>query len=283
MYARALLLLLALAAQHLPAAGAPLLPSFTYPLQDGQETLIVTRSVWLDGNSVRNASAPSAEACIKACRLDGACEWSNWCPVASGCNDGIGPLVYQGCRMLSGKSPGGNCTLSPPVVGRLEGEAQDTGGFAVQAPPIRPPGYIARPGQEIVGFDFACPGSVLDDMCALPSGLGAVLVCERLAECQAVVVYPQGLDGCSSELGVLKKSRATTTNARMAPRALLLELAEPVKLVRIGSGQLAGWLCWLGFSWLGCSVRLCHLSCLTVALRAAASQPGCRPSGAIAV
>lgn len=40
-----------------------------------------------------------------------------------------------------------------------------------------------------------------------------------------------GLDGCSSELGVLKRSRATTTNARMAPRALLLELAELVKLV----------------------------------------------------
>lgn len=66
-------------------------------------------------------------------------------------------------------------------------------GFVVQAPPVRPPGYIARPGQEIVGFDFRCSGSVLEgDICALPTGLGAVLVCARLPECQAVVVYPQG-------------------------------------------------------------------------------------------
>ena len=59
-------------------------------------------------------------------------------------------------------------------------------------PPYRPPGYIARPGQEIVGLDFECAGSVLDGMCALPSGLGAILVCYRQPECQAVVVYPQG-------------------------------------------------------------------------------------------
>lgn len=61
-----------------------------------------------------------------------------------------------------------------------------------------------------------------------------------LCACHSVLAQPTssllptcaaGLDGCSSELGVLKRSRATTTNARMAPRALLLELAELVKLV----------------------------------------------------
>lgn len=265
------LLLLALAAGRV--AGAPLLPSFTYPLSEAAETLIVARSVWLGGLSVRNATAtaPTAVACIKACRLDGACEWVNWCPLQArrqlaikynaarrqprhrccapraksharsnarlswaqaGCNDGISPLAYQGCRMLSGKpANGSSCTLSPPVVGRLVGEQQDTAGepgsrvwmqqkarrllqapfsdttsqpspalldpprpagFAVAVPPIRPPGYIARPGQEIVGFDFTCPGSVVEGMCALPSGLGGVLVCSRLPECQAVAVYPQG-------------------------------------------------------------------------------------------
>lgn len=45
-----------------------------------------------------------------------------------------------------------------------------------------------------------------------------------------------GLDGCSAELGVLKRSRATTSSTRMAPSVLLLELAEAVKLVRGAAG-----------------------------------------------
>lgn len=65
-------------------------------------------------------------------------------------------------------------------------------GFPVTMPAFRPPGYVARPGQEIVGFDFACAGSVLPGACALPSGLGAILVCSREPQCQAVVVYSQG-------------------------------------------------------------------------------------------
>ena len=56
----------------------------------------------------------------------------------------------------------------------------------------QPPGYVARPGQDIVGYDFECPGSVLPGMCALPSGLGGVLVCSRTPQCQAVVVLPKG-------------------------------------------------------------------------------------------
>lgn len=73
---------------------------------------------------------------------------------------------------------------------------------------------------------------------AATGGLSRPAQCPSLAA-RAQPVLPQwqppmraaGLDGCSSELGVLKRSRATTTNARMAPRALLLELAELVKLV----------------------------------------------------
>lgn len=58
--------------------------------------------------------------------------------------------------------------------------------------PYEPPGYVARPGQEIVGDDFECEGSLVAGMCALGEGLGAVRVCDNKPLCQAVVVYPQG-------------------------------------------------------------------------------------------
>ncbi len=74
---------------------------------------------------------------------------------------------------------------------------------------------------------------------------GRLQACSSQPHCPCLTNLPPsatctGLDGCSAELGVLKKSRATTTNARMAPRALLLELAESVKLV--SAVHLAGWL-----------------------------------------
>jgi len=80
-----LLLLLGLVTAR-ALSGAPLLPSDTYTLQDGRETLVVARSVWLGGSSLRNRSgvAPTAEACIKACMLDADCDWINWCPVQVG-------------------------------------------------------------------------------------------------------------------------------------------------------------------------------------------------------
>ena len=142
--------------------------------------------------------------------------------------------------------------------------------------PMQPHRCFCPPSPAV---DYNCSGTVLPGACALPSGLGAVLVCSREPQCQAVVVYPRGqsggacmlarragdackaepppslphtapthplpatrcagLDGCSSELGVLKRSRATPASARMAPAALLLELAEPVKLVRRGACVLS--------------------------------------------
>lgn len=61
-----------------------------------------------------------------------------------------------------------------------------------------------------------------------------------------------GLDGCSHELGVLKRSRGTATTTRMAPQAALLELAAPVTLV--------GTLAW-------CSAAMAAACCLGVFVR----------------
>ncbi|KAL4436546.1 hypothetical protein ABPG75_003685 [Micractinium tetrahymenae] len=172
---------------------APLLPSDTYTISD-RSTVIIARSVWLGGTELRVAAGlPSAEACVQACSRDDACDWVDWCPLQGGCDDGSGPLPHQACRMLSGRAGNGSCTLSPPVVGASRGP-----------PGGRAAGHRGLPSE---GAPRAAPG-----VCGPP---GAV----------------DGTDGCSSELGVLKKSHATSSNSLMAPRALLLELAEPVKLV----------------------------------------------------
>lgn len=168
MHLPALLALLALARPALSLPGGPLLPSDTYTLQYGRDSLVITRSAWLGGTPLLagNSSgfpADTAEGCIRLCALNTDCDWSNWCPTQvpcgsstagtkegpaaaaaatptsclrcppsqAGCDDGFGPLPFQACRMLSGQSPDG-CTLSPPVIGRLAGEPQDTGGKAEQ-------------------------------------------------------------------------------------------------------------------------------------------------------
>lgn len=134
-----------------------------------RQALVVTRSSWLGGSVARQETVrlSTAVQCIEACMNYTSCQHVNWCPqqarpaappptppptfclswpalshlltparavrtlhLQGGCDDGIGPLAYQGCRMLSGRAPDGSCTLSPPVTGRLPGDPQDTGGRA---------------------------------------------------------------------------------------------------------------------------------------------------------
>lgn len=142
--------------------------------------------------------------------------------VQGGANDGIAPLPFQTCRMLSI-----NCTLAPQIAGFLDGTSLTTSGgslakhvcrhvlagiqppthphpthsppthstgFPVRVLPLEPPGYVAKPGQTVQGSDFPCDGSLLAGACAMPTALGAVLVCTHNPACLTVVIYPNG--GC---------------------------------------------------------------------------------------
>lgn len=101
------------------AATQTLLPAYTYTLQDGEESLVVARSVWLGGTSVGNSSGlASAQACIKACGQAPECDWVNWCPLrvraAGGSSLPKGrlapPLRRGGCRLAPY-----NSTTAPSV------------------------------------------------------------------------------------------------------------------------------------------------------------------------
>ena len=222
-------------------------------------------------------------------------------PLQAGCDDGQGPLPYQGCRLLAAA----NCTLPLEVTARLQGAQAATAGAREEGPatrapwrmesapcallaaaalthargpalqrlqptpppsrsrlptgparcasppptrhpcagfPVRAalptdyPGFVTRPGQEIVGEDFQCAGSLADSVCALPTASAAAMMCGATPACVSVVWYPNGTDGCSAEVAVAKRSHPSATNTRMTPNVVVLDGLEAVMLVRRAAG-----------------------------------------------
>lgn len=165
MRTRAVLLLLALAAPPLLAAGAPLLPSLTYPVSKGQETLIVTLSVWLGGSSVRNASAPTAKACIEACRLDRGCEWVNWCPLQARAADRkVNKPVSFAAVSGGGTAAAPPCTKSHARASALSAVYMIAGGSgatlaAVCSPPDAQAPLVCRRAATMASARFLTKGA----------------------------------------------------------------------------------------------------------------------------
>ena len=120
------------------------------------------------------------------------------------------------------------------------------------------PGYGLRPGQEIVGDDFDCLGSLVTGTCTLPTATAAALVCSHNPTCASIVWYPNGTDGCSAKVAVVKRSHPSAANTRMAPRAAVLDALESVPLVRA----------WLGRGCPACGLSACGLGV------ACGTQPG---------
>ncbi|KAI7843630.1 hypothetical protein COHA_002870 [Chlorella ohadii] len=79
--------------------------------------------------------------------------------------------------------------------------------------------FTELPGQGILGGDYPCPhlGSVRPGMCAFTSVDQALVMCFVTTTCQAVVVYREGLDGCSSTIAVHKNVSLLPGNSFASP------------------------------------------------------------------
>lgn len=111
-------------------------------------------------------------------------------------------------------------------------------GFPFRGQPVAVPGYKLSVGETIIGNDLEeCSGSVVPGKCAFRSPLDAADICAPIVSCRAVAVYPNGTDGCSTPVAILKDSGATATNSAVGPELYLLENVDPELLVR-GAGRV---------------------------------------------
>ena len=96
------------------------------------------------------------------------------------------------------------------------------------------PGYVVRQAQGVVGGDFPCNQSIVPGICAFSAAINAGAACSNsLADqCNSVMVYENGTDGCSSQVAVLKTANLAPSNSFMAPTTYVLEKVDgaPVSL-----------------------------------------------------
>lgn len=102
--------------------------------------------------------------------------------------------------------------------------------FRFSAPsPI--PGTVLKEAQGLVGGDFECATSVVPGVCAYRSMGPAAAACTNslAANCTSMVVFTRGLDGCSEEVVVLKRTNLAPANTFMAPTGRGLPGAHRVR------------------------------------------------------
>lgn len=110
-----------------------------------------------------------------------------------GCDDGLGPLKFGGCRLLAS-----SCTLAPQVAARPAHGA--IAGFPVTAPLLELPSFVTRTAQAVLGGDFPCDNSVLPEACAFRLPVTAAVACFDTPGCRSVVIYSRG-GACSRPKG----------------------------------------------------------------------------------
>ncbi|PRW45625.1 hypothetical protein C2E21_6054 [Chlorella sorokiniana] len=161
------------------------------------------------GQPVRNATAPSVEACAQLCHGSAdTCDLFNF--VGGGAQGGNGS-----CTLLSM-----GCTIAPTVASPPAGVASSalTAGFPVRERLVVLPGFTAQAGQGVPGADLQCNQTVIPGKCAINSVLDAVVLCTRVQDCEAVVHYPNGTDGCSEPVTLLVHDGLTQSGAFMSPK-----------------------------------------------------------------
>ncbi|KAL4418721.1 hypothetical protein ABPG77_008592 [Micractinium sp. CCAP 211/92] len=199
----ALLALLLLASNsHAATAGAVLSPQDTYTVNTASGDFVLAPSVGWNGTLIRMMTT-SVEACAEACRADQQCMLFNHCDVQGGCKATTPVLQYQECQLLSE-----GCTAMP-VAGAAGPWIKRTAGFPVRYRAPETAGFVQLQAQGLAGGDLQCSDSELPDQCAFPTVEEATQACQGLSDCGSVVVYSQGVDGCSNLTAVLVSADGT--------------------------------------------------------------------------
>jgi hypothetical protein len=161
------------------------------------------------------------EACSAACRAEPRCRWFAYCGLPGGCKaaNGAQLLAYRQCQLLTG-----NCSLHISVT-HLDGI---TSGFPVRLDGVMQiSGFVEFPAQGIEGGDMQCPESLAPDTCSFRSPLAAAAMCIRIPACRAVVVFPNGTDGCSAEpVALLKTAGLNPVDGFVSDRVYTLQVAK---------------------------------------------------------
>jgi hypothetical protein len=70
----------------------------------------------------------------------------------------------------------------------------------------------------VPGADLQCNQTAIPGKCAVNSVLDAVVLCTHTQDCEAVVHYPNGTDGCSEPVALLVHDGLTQSGAFMSPK-----------------------------------------------------------------
>ncbi|KAL4421641.1 hypothetical protein ABPG75_010932 [Micractinium tetrahymenae] len=224
--AQALLTLTALAVCLFTGATAAgvLVPSDVIP-SGGEPPAALAPGVTLQEQSSQLiATLPGvveAQQCNERCVQQEECDWFEFCNSTDGCNTsaGLTGLAYHTCRLYD--MP--DCMLVPPVhergawIKRLVGFP-----LRQEAPDV--PGFSTAGAQGMHGGELPeCPGTVLPGKCAFAEMADAAFVCIFMQpKCSAIVVYQQGMDGCSQPVAVLTGDSPNRQNSFFAPSVYTL-------------------------------------------------------------
>lgn len=103
------------------------------------------------------------------------------------------------------------------------------------------PGFTAQSGQGVPGADLQCNQTLIPGKCALSNTYDAIIVCVRTPDCQAVVHYFNGTDGCSDPVTLLVHNGLSQTTSFMSPKVATLSRLDFSELVRDARAAGAQW------------------------------------------
>ncbi|KAL4452702.1 hypothetical protein ABPG75_008364 [Micractinium tetrahymenae] len=187
--------------------GGALSPDDTYTVETASGAVVLAPSAAWNASAILLLQGLEVAGCADACRADTRCMLFNHCNVPGGCNSTVNALRYQDCQLLAAP-----CT-AVPVAEAAGPWVERTAGFPVRYQAPQTPGFVARQAEGVAGNDMQCDGSVLPGRCAFASVDAAVQTCSTAADCDSVVIYYRGLDGCSNLTAVLLATDVSSSAA----------------------------------------------------------------------
>jgi hypothetical protein len=187
---------------YLAAAGGP----------SGSQTLFAPWHVWADGveTSLQNVTAASQEECAALCWDDPNCALFDFRSCADEAAGGscAGAPTHT-CRMFAM-----DCGEVMPLVFDVEpgsGDAHWTAaGFPVRNELQDAGTFEVHPGRGLLGGDLVCNESLVAGQCILASLSQTAITCGIWPDCDVVVYYSAGLDGCSAPMFRLMSTRLSS-------------------------------------------------------------------------
>ncbi|PRW39194.1 serine threonine- kinase [Chlorella sorokiniana] len=219
--------------------AAPLEPSGGYlapgGAPSGSQTLFSPWHLWsTEAEQVlQNVAAVSQEDCAELCWQDPDCLLFDYrlCASEAGAA-GCAGAPSNTCRMF-----GMGCGSVIPLATPVQSDSGDTrwaaAGFPMRYDVQDGGRFEVQPGRGLVGGDLTCNGTLVPGMCAVAEYRQVSILCGNWSDCDAIVHYYAGLDGCSSPLFVLKSSRLASSGYLAPSVATLTKLDQSVRLSRM--------------------------------------------------